>query len=210
MTGCGDGCYVDAAAAKHAPYVRAMWLVVVMNAGMFVVGVIVAIVSGSVAVRADLLDFFSDAVATSVGLLLVGKAPTIRSKASLWQGVVIGALGVYALTSAAFRIVGGEVPEPQSMGVYGILGLCVNVGSALMLYRFRKGDSGVRAVWLYSRNDAIGNVAVLAAAGIVAVTATRWPDVVVGFVLAVLFLQSAYKIIQAARRELRQPQVSSP
>jgi lipoprotein signal peptidase len=203
MNDCGDGCGAKAVEAANTPaYVRTLWLVVAMNAAMFAVGVFVTATGGSVSVRSDLLDFLADAVATGIGLLLIGRSAAVRSTASLWQGLALGGLGLFALGSAISRAFGGVTPEPFGMGLYGILGLCVNLGAALLLLRHRKGDASVRAVWLYSRNDAIGNVAVMAAAGFVAMTATRWPDVVVGLGIAALFLHSSFEIIKDARREL--------
>ena len=204
-----DSCGAKAVAAADSPaYVRVLWLVVVLNAAMFVAGVFVALTGGSVSVRSDLLDFLGDAVATGIALLLVGRSARVRGIASLWQGIALGALGLFALGSAALRAFSGGVPEPLGMGVYGFLGLCVNVGAAVMLLKHRKGDANVRAVWLYSRNDAIGNLAVLAAAGLVVLTTSRWPDVVVGVGIAALFLHSAYEIIRGARREITEPDAS--
>lgn len=206
MNDCGDGCGAKAVEAANTPaYVRTLWLVVAMNAAMFVVGVLVTAAGGSVSVRSDLLDFLGDAVATGVGLLLIGRSAIVRSMASLWQGLALGALGLFALGSAVSRAFRGDAPEPFGMGLYGILGLCINLGAALLLLRHRKGDASVRAVWLYSRNDALGNVAVMGAAALVALTATRWPDVVVGLGIAALFLHSSIEIIREARRELPKP-----
>lgn len=203
MNDCGDGCGAKAVGAANTPaYIRTLWLVVAMNAAMFVIGVFVTATGGSVSVRSDLLDFLGDSVATGIGLLLVGRSASVRSMASLWQGLALGALGLFALGSAVARAFGGATPEPFGMGLYGVLGLCVNLGAALLLLKHRTGDASIRAVWLYSRNDAIGNVAVMAAAGLVALTATRWPDVVVGFGIAALFLHSSFEIIQDANREL--------
>jgi lipoprotein signal peptidase len=203
MNDCGDGCGAKAVEAANTPaYVRTLWLVVAMNAAMFVIGVFVTATGGSVSVRSDLLDFLGDSVATGIGLLLVGRSASVRSMASLWQGLALGALGLFALGSAVLKAFGGTAPEPYGMGFYGVLGLGVNLSAALLLLRHRKGDASVRAVWLYSRNDAVGNVAIMAAAGLVALTATRWPDVVVGLGIAALFLHSAFEIVREARREL--------
>jgi len=159
--------------------------------------------SRSVSVQADLLDFLGDAIATGIGLLMVGRTMRARSLVSYGPGVALGALGVFALVSAVLRIFAGTTPEPLGMSVYGLLGFFVNLGAALLLLRHRKGDASVRAVWLYSRNDAIGNVAVMAAAALVAATGTRWPDIVVGIAIAALFLHSAWEIVGDARRDLQ-------
>jgi cation diffusion facilitator family transporter len=206
--GCTDGCSPKVEQGASPAYVRVLWLVVLLNGAMFFVGVAIALIGRSVSVRADVLDFLGDAVATAVGLLLVGRSARTRATVSFWQGVVLGALGVYALVSAVQRAFGGEVPEALTMGIYGVLGLCVNVGSALLLLKHRNGDSNVRAVWLYSRNDAIGNIAVLGAAGATWLTGVRWPDVLVGAAIAALFLHSAFEIVRRARAELNAPSPS--
>lgn len=203
--GCTDGCSPKIEHGASPAYVRVLWLVVLLNGAMFLVGVAIALIGRSVSVRADVLDFLGDAVATAVGLVLVGRSKRTRATVSFWQGIVLGALGVYALVSAVQRVFGGEVPEALAMGIYGVLGLCVNVGSALLLLRHRNGDSNVRAVWLYSRNDAIGNIAVLVAAGITWFTELRWPDILVGAAIAALFLHSAIEIVRRARAELSAP-----
>lgn len=204
-----DSCGAKAVEGADSPaYVRVLWLVVALNAAMFVTGVFVTLTGGSVSVRSDLLDFLGDAVATGIGLLLIGRSARVRGIASLWQGIALGGLGLFALGSAALRALSGAPPEPFGMGVYGLLGFCVNVGAAILLLKHRKGDANVRAVWLYSRNDAIGNVAVLIAAGLVVLTTSRWPDVVVGVGIAALFLHSAYEIIRGARREMKEPEPS--
>jgi cation diffusion facilitator family transporter len=203
MSGC-DTCGAKAIETSQSPaYVRTLWIVVGMNAAMFAVGIVVTATSRSVSVQADLLDFLGDAVATGIGLLMVGRAARVRGLASYGQGLALGALGLFALISAVLRIFAGTTPEPLGMSVYGVLGLCVNLGAALLLLKHRKGDASVRAVWLYSRNDAIGNVAVMVAAALVAATGTRWPDIAVGIAIAALFLHSAWEIVGGARRDLQ-------
>lgn len=200
--GCSDDCSPKVEPDSSTAYLRVLWLVVLLNGAMFFVGLAVAIFGHSVSVRSDVLDFLGDTLATAAGLVLVGRSQKVRATASFWQGIVLGALGLYALVSAALRVFGGVSPEPLSMGAYGVVGFCVNVGAAVLLLKHRHGDSNVRAVWLYSRNDALGNVAVFIAAALTWATAHRWPDVVVGVVIAGLFLHSAYEIVRRARREL--------
>jgi Co/Zn/Cd efflux system component len=208
MSGCEDGCGAKAVEAATTPaYVRALWLVVILNAAMFMIGVVITVTGRSMSVRADLLDFLGDALATSIGLLLVGHPRRVRSMASLWQGLALGVLGLFVLGSALSRVSGGVAPEPLGMSFYGLLGLCVNLGAALLLLKHRKGDASVRAVWLYSRNDAIGNLVVLAAAGFVVATGSFWPDLVAGAAIALLFLHSSFQIIRDSRREIREASV---
>ncbi len=184
-------------------YVRALWTVVVLNAAMFAVGLAIFLVGRSVAVLADLPDFLSDAAVTGIGLLLVRSAGRVRAWASLWQGVALVLLGLYAGGAAVLRAMSGEPPEPLSMGVYAGLALAVNVTAVVLMLPFRDGDASVKAVWLYSRNDAISNVVVLAAGAVVWLSGSRWPDAAAGAVIAALFLHSAFKIVRTARGELR-------
>lgn len=211
MGGCADCCGADPRdAARDPTYARLLWIAVAMNAGMFAVGVGVAAAGGSVSVRADLLDFLGDALATGIGLALLGRSASVRAAASRWQGIALGGLGVFALVSAAARALAGSPPEAIGMTVYGLAGLATNLGVAMMLMRHRRGDAGVRAVWLYSRNDAIGNLAVMVAAGLVAATETRWPDVAAGVAIALLFLHSAREIVRGARREMAETLAAPP
>ena len=201
--GCSDECSPKVDEGASPAFRRVLWLVVALNGGMFVVGAIVAFIGRSVSVQSDVLDFLGDALATGSGLLLAGRSRSTRAKASLWQGIALGALGVYVLISAIYRAYIGVLPEALGMSVYGILGLAVNLGSALLLLKHRSGDANVRAVWLYSRNDAIGNIAVLCAAGLVVLLGQRWPDVAAGLAIAGLFLQSAYAITLQSKAELK-------
>lgn len=202
MGDCGDCCGERAVAASSAPkYVRALWLVTVMNGAMFLAGLVALSLSGSVAVRADMLDFLGDAVSTGAALLLIDRSKRTRNNASLVQGAVLGVLGVYAFAGALYRFTVDVVPQASEMGVYGVMGFGVNLGAALLLLRHRHGDTNVRAVWLYSRNDALGNVGVVLAALAVSATGSKIPDVIVGIVISALFSHSAYEIVRAAVQE---------
>ena len=202
------GCEPDEAALERATsaYQRMLWIVVGLNAAMFLVGGTVAVIGRTVSVQADALDFLGDALATGIGLILIGRAAYARATMALWQGVVLGTLGLFALGSALYRVVVAVQPAAEAMSVYGALGLAVNVTCAVLLMRFRAGDGTARAVWLYSPNDAFGNVAVLIAAGAVALTISRWPDLAAGTIIAVLFLSSANGILRQAVAERRELQ----
>lgn len=204
---CGCGEAVEAGSAPQ--YLRALWVVVALNGAMFFLGGAIAFFGRSVSVQADALDFLGDAVATGVGLILVGAAAHVRNRVAFWQGAALGGLGLFTLGSALWRIAFAVIPAAGAMGLYGVLGLIVNLASALLLLSHRDGDATVRAVWLYSRNDAIGNVAVLLASGVVAWTGSRWPDVVVGAALAALFLHAATEILRQASRERREARAAA-
>ena len=103
---------------------------------------------------------------------------------------------------AAWHALRGTVPEAATMGAVAFLALAVNVGVAAMLFRYRGGDADMRSVWLCSRNDAIGNIAVLLAAAGVLGSGSGWPDWVVALVLASLALTSSVSVVRHARREI--------
>ena len=191
-------------AAHEAPsYRRALWIVVILNVGYGVIEMIGGFMADSQAVKADALDFVGDGVITLFGLLAIGWSLVWRARAALIQGVFLGLLGLGVLANTAYRLLIQEQPEAAAMGILGLIAFVVNVASAAVLLPHRSGDANVRAVWLFSRNDAIGNAAVVVAAGLVAWLRTPWPDLVVAALIASLFLQSAWAIIRDARADLR-------
>jgi len=195
---------------KPAAYRRALALVVALNLGMGFAEMAGGVVAGSQALKADALDFLGDGAITGLGLLAIGWSAAARTRAALLQGAFLAALGVGVLGATVYRVVFVQVPEAGSMGVVGVLALLVNVVCAVVLLPHREGDASVRAVWLFSRNDAIGNAAVIAAAAAVALTGTAWPDLVVAVAIAGLFLHSAVDIIRGGLAELRgQPVVGT-
>ena len=127
----------------------------------------------------------------------------VRARASLFKGASLAAIAGFILITTALRFFGGDTPEAQTMGMIGVIALLANVASVIILLRWRDGDSNVRSVWLCSRNDAIGNVGVIAAGGAVALSGSAWPDLIVAALLATLFLKSSASIITQARQELR-------
>lgn len=183
-------------------YRRALWTVVLLNVGYGLVEMVGGFVAGSQALKADALDFLGDGLITFLGLLAIGWSLAWRARSALVQGVFLGALGVSVLAATGYRVVVLHQPEAELMGVFGAVALAVNVAAAWVLIPHRTGDANVRAVWLFSRNDAIGNAAVVIAAGLVWWTATPWPDLVVAAVIAGLFLQSSWSIVRDARADL--------
>jgi cation diffusion facilitator family transporter len=189
---------------RTSSYRRALWIVVVLNLGYGVVEMFGGFLAMSQALKADALDFLGDGFITMLGLLAIGWSAVWRARAALLQGIFLAALGFGVLATTSYRIFVQHQPHAETMGLFAVLALLVNLAAAAVLVPHRTGDANVRAVWLFSRNDAIGNVAVIGAAGLVAVTATPWPDLVVAFFIAALFLQSAWSIIADARNDLRQ------
>lgn len=184
-------------------YRRALWIVVTLNIGYGVVEAIGGFIAGSQALKADALDFLGDGLISFLGLLTIGWSHVWRARSALIQGLFLGALGVGVLITTAYRVLVLNQPEAELMGLFGAAALAVNVAAAAVLIPHRMGDANVRAVWLFSRNDAVGHLAVVVAAGLVGWTGTPWPDLAVAVVIAGLFLQSAWSIIRDARAELR-------
>ncbi|WP_267396454.1 MULTISPECIES: cation transporter [unclassified Sphingomonas] len=198
------GCTGDTKRAERDPaYRRALWIVVLLNLGFGLVEIVGGFLADSQALKADALDFIGDGSISLLGLIALGWTARARSQVALAQGIFLGTLGVGVIAFALWRAMNAVAPEAELMGVIGIVALIVNVTAALVLARFRKGDANVTAIWLFSRNDAIANVAVVIAAGLVGWTGAAWPDLAVAGVIALLFLHSAYEIVRNARRELR-------
>jgi Co/Zn/Cd efflux system component len=174
----------------------------VLNAAMFAVELGASWTSGSVSLLADSIDFFADAGNYAISLAVLGMAITTRSRAALFKAACMGAFGAFVLGKAMWSLKAGVPPEPATMGAVGFAALAVNAGVALMLYRFRSGDANMRSVWICSRNDAFGNVAVgLAALGVFG-TGSAWPDLAVAAAMAMLALTGAYSVGRQARTEL--------
>ncbi len=185
-------------------YKKALAAVIFLNLAYGVVELSGGFFANSQALKADALDFFGDGLITLAGLVAMGWTLIWRARAALTQGIFLGALGLGVLITTVYRIFVLEQPEAELMGIYAAIALCVNIAAALILIPHRSGDSNVRAVWLFSRNDAIGNGAVIIAAGFVAWTKTSWPDLIVAAVIAGLFLHSAYSIVKDAMKELQE------
>ena len=192
-----------APASADPRYRRALWVALVLNAVMFVVELGAAWTSGSVSLLADSIDFMGDAGNYALSLAVLGMAASRRARAALFKGACMAAFGVFVIAQALSNLQAGVVPEPTTMGVVGFIAMTVNVGVAVMLYRFRAGDANMRSVWLCSRNDALSNVAVMIAALGVFGTASAWPDLLVAGVMAVLALSSSWSVVRQARGELR-------
>lgn len=190
------------AAVVTAAYRRILWLALLLNALMFGVEIVAGASAGSKALLADAMDFLGDAANYGLSLWVLDHALARRARVALFKGGTMAVFGLVVLVLAARALLAGQAPEAETMGVVGALALLVNVAVAVMLYRYRSGDSNMRAVWLCSRNDAIGNIAVMAAAAGVWFTSSAWPDLLVAAVMAVLALVSARDVIAHARSDL--------
>lgn len=182
----------------------ALWIALVLNAAMFAVEIGAGLAAGSTALLADSVDFLGDAVNYALALAVLSMALVWRARVALLKGIAMGLFGLWVGGMVLRHMIAGTVPEPFTMGVVGFAALMVNVVVALLLYRFRTGDSNLRAVWICSRNDALSNLAVLLAASGVFATGTAWPDLAVAAFMAGLALWGSAQVLRHARAELRQ------
>ena len=196
-------CHDDQNRTRHDPaYRRALSIVVALNHGFGVCELAGGFLADSQALKADSLDFIGDGSISLAGLLALAWTARARSRVALTQGLFLGVSGLGVIGFAIWRAFHATLPEAALMSGMGVVALCINVAAALILSRFRDGDANVWAIWLFSGNDALANVAVIVAAGLVAWTGRGWPDLAVAGVIALLFLHSAYEIITDARRKL--------
>ncbi|SEV98336.1 Co/Zn/Cd efflux system component [Cognatiyoonia koreensis] len=189
-------------------YRRALWIVIAINAAMFFIEMGGGAWAGSQALKADALDFLGDSLTYGLSLAVIGMPLARRAEAALFKGITLLAMGLWVFGTTLWNVLILGVPSAPVMTIIGFLALTANVASVLILMKFKDGDANVRSVWLCSRNDAIGNIAVIGAAGLVALTQSGWPDLVVAALMAGLFLSSARQILWQAWHE-RQVAVSA-
>ncbi|MBU1539188.1 MAG: cation transporter [Alphaproteobacteria bacterium] len=201
-TGCGCAAPVKFDGASPA-YRRILLAVIAINAAAFLAVAGGAVIQGSAALGANALDFLADSATYAISLWAIGMSVRVRSGAALLKGASLAILAVFILGFAVWRALSGAPPEGTVITGLGLFGLLANAVAALLLVRHRDGDANVRSVWLCTRNDLIESLVVAAAGGLVWLTASRWPDLIAGAVLALIFLQSAWSIIRQSRQELR-------
>jgi Co/Zn/Cd efflux system component len=182
---------------------RALWIALVINGGMFAVEIVAGVAGGSKALQSDALDFLGDTANYAISLGVAGMAVTRRARAAMLKGATLALLGLYILIATCWAALHGATPHAEVMGIVGIAALIANLIVAVMLYRFRTGDANMRSVWICSRNDAIGNLAVVLAAAGVFGLGSAWPDLVVAALMAGLGLSGGFEIMRQARAEQR-------
>ena len=198
---CNDACSTRVASTPR--YRRALWIALWVNALMFCVEIAGGIMAGSVSLLADAVDFAGDAANYGLSLAVLAMGLVWRARAALVKGLSMGAYGVFVLGKAGWGAVAGDVPEAVTMGGVAFVALLANAGVAALLYAYREGDANMRSVWLCSRNDALGNIAVILAAVGVFGTRQGWPDLVVAAIMGLLALSAARSVIAQALGELR-------
>ena len=184
-------------------YRRRLLLVTAINIVMFVVEMAAGQLAGSQALKADALDFCADGATYALSFWAIGKPDGVRAGAAMLKGLSLLAMGLWVAGTTLWQVFVVGVPEASVMGVVGFLALAANLASVLLLMAYKDGDANVRSVWLCSRNDAIGNVAVVLAAGAVALFNNGIPDLIVAGVMAALFLTSSVQILRQSWGEWR-------
>ena len=185
-------------------YRRALWIVLAINAGMFLVEIGAGLAAGSASLQADALDFLGDAANYGISLLVVGMALRYRAMAAFAKGVSMGAFGLWVIATVVWHAVQGTLPSAVMMGAVGFAALTANAASFGILWFYRTGDANMRSAWICTRNDVLGNLAVLLAALGVFGTGTGWPDILVAATMAALALQGASTVLRQSLGEMRQ------
>ena len=191
-------------------YKRVLLAVIAINASMFLFEGAAGFIADSQALKADALDFLADSVTYAISLAVIGAPLLIRARVALLKGLSLAAMGLWVLISTGMAVWDDGVPLAPVMGGVGFLALLANLASVALLMRYREGDSNVRSVWLCSRNDAIGNIAVVITASGVWVSQSAWPDLVVAAGMALLFFSSAVQIVRQALAEQASLQAAEP
>ncbi len=195
---CGNDVKFDGASKE---YKRRLWIVIFLNALMFVVEISGGYLSKSQALKADALDFLGDTLTYGLSLFAIDSTKKVKFFISTLKGLSLLGMGLWVAISTAFEFFSPTTPKTELMGFIGFLALCANVISVILLIKFKEGDANVRSVWLCSRNDAIGNIGVIIAAIISAVLNSGWPDLLVAAFMSLLFIHSSFQILIQSFKE---------
>lgn len=206
MADCCDHCHTP---DPRPTYRRVLWAVLAINAAMFAVEIGAGLMAGSAALQADALDFLGDAANYGISLFVVGMALQYRARAAFAKGVTMGVFGLWVIGTLVWHVAHGSLPSAVTMGAVGFTALVTNGVSFALLWAFRGGDANMRSAWICTRNDVLGNFAVLLAALGVFGTGSGWPDIVVAAIMASLALQGAWVVIRQSRGEIRQFQMAN-
>ncbi len=200
ITYCCD--FKDGVHGMTCKYRYVLWAVLLINISLFFIEFSSGIYASSQALMADALDFFGDSVNYIITLFVLNSALSVRAKASLFKGVTMGVLGIWIIASTTYKVFVTGLPQAEIMGLIGFLAMMGNLISALLLYKFRSGDSNRESAWICSRNDAISNIAVIIAGLFVYLTSSKYPDLIVAGIMAYLAITGARRIIKLALKEL--------
>ena len=205
---CCDHCHAPDPHRGNKAYRRVLWLVLGINAVMFLIEIGAGVLAGSASLQADALDFFGDAANYGISLFVVGMALRYRAMAALAKGSSMGLFGLWIIGTVIWHTLNGTSPNAFAMSVVGVTALAANAASFGLLWAHREGDANMRSAWICTRNDVLGNLAVLFAAAGVFGTGTGWPDMIVATIMASLALQGASIVIRQSLYELRQVAVA--
>lgn len=201
---CCDHCQAPDPHRGNTAYRHVLWAVLAINAAMFLIEIGAGVTAGSASLQADALDFFGDAANYAISLFVVGMALRYRAMAALAKGSTMALFGLWIIGTAIWHALHGTLPNAYTMGVVGFAALVANAVSFGLLWAYRDGDANMRSAWICTRNDVLGNMAVLLAAAGVFGTGTGWPDIIVAAIMASLALQGAWLVIQQSLAELNQ------
>lgn len=200
----GDHCCKPLALDKHKEsFKRVLYVALVINFLMFIVEVCASFMGESLSLRADSIDFLGDSANYAISLFVLTHSLKTRSVASIIKASSMLLFGLWVFGQAVYHVlVQSSSPVPETMGILGLMAFCANLFVAVMLYKFRGDDSNAQSVWLCTRNDVIGNIAVMLAATGVFFTGTMWPDLIVAGLMAILAIQSSILVIKIAKKEI--------
>jgi len=201
MSECSDNCGIGSGSGS-AHERRILIVVLIINAAMFAIEFSAGLAAGSMALLADSLDMLADALIYALGLFALGRAMHWRARAALSSGLFQLALGTGIAIEAVVKLFVDGLPDTATMGLFGLLALGANTICFILLTRFRDGDINLRATWICSRNDMIGNIGVLIAAGLVQWLGSGWPDIIIGLIIAAVVIHSAWRVAIEAKAEL--------
>jgi len=184
---------------------RVLWIVLAINALMFLVEGWAGLLAHSTSLLADALDMLGDALVYGFSLFVLARSARWLAGAALAKGSFMLVFGLGVLGEAFYKMFHPVLPDAATMGVIGGIALAANLICFFLLYRHRGDNLNMSSTWLCARNDLIANVGVLIAALGSYLFVSRWPDVIVGSIIASLFLSSAVSVLRGAMRVLQTP-----
>ncbi|ANO50001.1 hypothetical protein BA177_01090 [Woeseia oceani] len=193
-----DCCSVEVGSKEQA---RILFMVLAINAAMFVAEFIAGVIAQSTGLIADSLDMLADAAVYCVSLYAVGRSASLKNRAAMLSGVLQILLAVSVAGEILRRTIMGSEPEPTLMIGVSLVALVANVICLALIARHRDGEVHMRASWVFSKNDVIANVGVIAAGGLVLLLDEHWPDLVIGALIVLVVLRGGISILADAKRE---------
>ena len=201
MSGCCGNDYSDAPVEQGAR--KALWIALIINAGMFVVELSAGLAGGSAGLQADAMDFMGDAAGYGISLAVLSMAAVWRTRAAMLKGATMLLFGLWVAGTIVYHSQNGTVPSYELMGGIGLAAMAANIVCAVILFRFRGTDANMRSVWLCTRNDVLSNIAIVIAASGVWASGSGLPDLIVAAIIAGLAITGATDVLKRVRQEFR-------